>query len=319
MVGSVTFSTEDLPLGQRRDWLREVIGREYAHVEITPPVNERLFNEMTIYPWSELRLSSIRSNAISIERSRNEPTKISHDAYFAVVLLSGAYRLEQDGREAVLEAGDMAIYDATRPHRIFCPERFSKLIVAIPRPLLKERAPGVERCTALRIPGNVGLGAVTGDFIRTAARRAGTLERNDFAALSNHCADFMALTLSSLWNGAAPPSRNRAMTLSRVKQFAERNLRDPGLTAASVSGGVGLSQRYINDLFKDEGASLMRYIWRRRLENCRRDLLAAARAGDSLSDIAFSWGFNDLSHFSRSFKACFGASPRDYRRRSGER
>ena len=42
-----------------------------------------------------------------------EPAKNSHDAYFAVVLLSGSYLLEQNGREAILTPGDVTIYDAT--------------------------------------------------------------------------------------------------------------------------------------------------------------------------------------------------------------
>lgn len=313
MASGFRLSTEDLPIRQRRDWLREVIGREYANVEITPPADGRLFNEMTIYPWKELRLSSIRSNAIGLERSPNEPSKNSHDAYFAVVLLSGQYRVEQDGREVFLQPGDMTIYDATRPHRISCPASFSKLIVSIPRPLLRERVEGVERCAALRIRGDVGLGAVTADFIRSSARRASEMSPSDFAALADHCADLLALALPSV-RGEAAPTRSRSMTMRRLKQFVERNLRDPELNAAAVSSGVGLSSRYVNDVFKDEGASLMRYVWMRRLENCRKDLLSPARAGLSISDIAFGWGFNDLSHFSRSFKQSFGVSPRDYRR-----
>ncbi len=81
-----------------------------------------------------------------------------------------------------------------------------------------------------------------------------------------------------------------------------------------VAAGVGLSPRYINDLFRDEGTSLMRHVWRRRLENCRKDLANPAHAGQRLTEIAFHWGFNDLSHFSRAFRQRFGCSPREYRR-----
>ena len=35
-------------------------------------------------------------------------------------------------------------------------------------------------------------------------------------------------------------------------------------------------------------------------------------ARSSLSEIAFSWGFNDASHFSRSFRERHGMSPRDW-------
>jgi AraC-like DNA-binding protein len=39
-----------------------------------------------------------------------------------------------------------------------------------------------------------------------------------------------------------------------------------------------------------------------------------AQASHHISGIAFAWGFSDLSHFNRRFKAAFGCAPRDYRR-----
>ncbi|MDD5271665.1 MAG: helix-turn-helix domain-containing protein, partial [Methylovulum sp.] len=91
------------------------------------------------------------------------------------------------------------------------------------------------------------------------------------------------------------------------------HLQDNTLDTAAISRCSGLSARYINSLFASEGTSLMRYVWKRRLENCRKNLLNPLYAGQQLSDIAFRWGFNDAAHFSRAFKQQFGCSPREYR------
>lgn len=313
MAQGIKLSTDDLPARERPEWLREVIGREYARVEITPPADGNLFNEMTIYPWQNLRLSAIRSSAICLERLPREPHLVSQDAYFAVVLLSGGYLLEQNGKTVALQPGDMTLYDATLPHRIHCPQHFSKLIVSIPRPMLRDRIAGIEHCTALRIPGNKGIGSVTANFIRTAARQTDQLNAQEFSALADHSLDLLTLALASVRPANFNVSRSRSIALNRVKAFIERHLADPDLDTAKVAGGVGLSPRYINDLFKDEDTSLIRYIWQRRLENCRKDLLDPIHAGHRLSDIAFRWGFNDLSHFSRAFRQRFGCSPTEYR------
>jgi AraC-like DNA-binding protein len=38
------------------------------------------------------------------------------------------------------------------------------------------------------------------------------------------------------------------------------------------------------------------------------------QAHRTIGDIAYSWGFSDLSHFSRRFKGAFGCAPGDYRK-----
>ncbi|HCO00322.1 MAG TPA: AraC family transcriptional regulator, partial [Methylophaga sp.] len=105
------FCTEQQPSAQRVEWLKEVIGREYANVDITPPQEMVLFNDMLIYPWQEgVRLSPIQSNAITLERLPQEPSHSSQDCYFMVLLTSGKYKLEQGGREVFLKPGEMTIY-----------------------------------------------------------------------------------------------------------------------------------------------------------------------------------------------------------------
>ena len=56
------------------------------------------------------------------------------------------------------------------------------------------------------------------------------------------------------------------------------------------------------------------YIWAQRLDAARRALCDPACAARTVSEIAFSLGFNDAAHFSRAFRARFGCSPRDVRR-----
>ncbi len=306
------YSTEDLAPHQRLEWLHEVIGREYANVEITAP-RTGVFNEMTLYAWQTLRLSVIHSAEITLQRLPREPDSISQNAYFAAVNLSGDYRLRQNGREAFLKPGDMVLYDATLPHHIHCPQPFSKVLVSVPRPLLRERIAGVEHCTALTIPGQVGIGSVAVDFIRSCATQAEHLSAEEFCRLSEHALDLLTLALTAVRPAQFNLSRSRSAALGRLKAFIETHLSDPSLNPAKVSAGTGLSPRYINLLLKDEGTSLMRYVWQHRLEHCRKELLASVHNGHRIGDIAFRWGFNDLAHFSRLFRQQFGCSPTDYR------
>ena len=85
----------------------------------------------------------------------------------------------------------------------------------------------------------------------------------------------------------------------------------------AIAAELGLSAGHVHRLFKGEAAPLAHYIWSRRLEACSRDLLDPRLAGRSVGEIAYSRGFNDAAHFSRSFRERFGCSPREWRQHGG--
>ena len=52
------------------------------------------------------------------------------------------------------------------------------------------------------------------------------------------------------------------------------------------------------------------------LERCAEELASQQKCQQSITQIAYKWGFTDSAHFSRSFKRRFNSSPREYRRMS---
>lgn len=103
------------------------------------------------------------------------------------------------------------------------------------------------------------------------------------------------------------------LTLAPVKLWIEAHLAE-ALSAERIAAQCGISTRHLNRLFEREETSLMRYVWQRRLSRCHRELADPAQCGRSITELAFAAGFNDLSHFSRSYKAHYGRAPSDTRR-----
>jgi AraC-like DNA-binding protein len=52
---------------------------------------------------------------------------------------------------------------------------------------------------------------------------------------------------------------------------------------------------------------------KKRLERCRKALTDPAQSKRSVSEIAYSWGFCDLTHFGRAFRAAYGMLPSECR------
>lgn len=308
------FCTEEQPLSHRLEWLKEVIGKEYANVEITPSRDTKLFNDMLIYPWQQgLRLSPIQSHALTLERLTSEPTEIAQDCYFAVVLISGQYKLEQGGREVFLQPGEMTLYDATEPHRLTMPESFSKILISIPRNVLDQRVHNAGKLTATKIPSSSGIGAITSSFIQSTVKQLGQLDEAQFLEMSDPVLDLFTLSLKQLSSQSVNLSRHQNLTLMRVKQFVSQHCEDSQLNPEAISAGVGLSIRYINNLFNEEQTSLMRYLTQQRLELAHRHLSSQLFGHQSVTEIAMQCGFNNMPHFSRIFKSSYGMSPRQYR------
>ncbi len=107
-----------------------------------------------------------------------------------------------------------------------------------------------------------------------------------------------------------------ASNFQRITQAIEVQLGDGDLTLHAIADQQHVSVRYIQKLFQQADMSFSQYLRRRRLEHCYSDLASHAHRNLSISDICFRWGFNDAAHFSRSFRADYGVTPRAFRQQS---
>jgi AraC-like DNA-binding protein len=99
----------------------------------------------------------------------------------------------------------------------------------------------------------------------------------------------------------------------RIRAHVARNLRDPQLSIERIAQSLNCSKRHLHNAFADEQDTLAGYILRQRLEACVRDLRQCPPQSRAITDIALSWGFSNLSHFSRVFRDHAGCSPSAFR------
>ena len=126
--------------------------------------------------------------------------------------------------------------------------------------------------------------------------------------------DLIALSLMRAMGLSNPRiSSARTVALLNVRPAIESRLSDPTLDPASVAEAAGISVRYANSLLAERSTSITRLIRTRRLERCRMALEDPLQRHRTISEIAYGWGFSDMTHFGKSFKVMFNVSPRDYR------
>jgi AraC family transcriptional activator of tynA and feaB len=168
---------------------------------------------------------------------------------------------------------------------------------------------------AQRIDGSSGIGHVASSMMSAALDEAPNMHKSEANRIANHLLDLLGLSLSgSLENGATGRSTTyRKSTLRRIQDYIELRLDEEELSPELLASEHGVSVRYIGKLFEREGISVASWIRMRRLERCRMDIENPEKSGCSISDIAYSHGFGNISSFNRAFRARYGLSPRTLR------
>ena len=109
-------------------------------------------------------------------------------------------------------------------------------------------------------------------------------------------------------------SDRRYSRLYKACEYAEVNF-DEQLTLERMAMIAGYEKSYMSRLFKNQfGVGLFEWLRELRIYHASRLLRDSTL---SISEIAYSVGFSDLSTFERNFRLSQGITPRDFRRNHG--
>lgn len=226
--------------------------------------------------------------------------------------LGGTCVVEQDGRTAVLAPGDMGAYDTDRPYRLDFPGEARLLVLVLPGTGLEMSPGAVGAVTATRFRGDEGVGALAADFLGGLSDRIHVLNGRSAARRGRSAVDLVGAERAEDVAVDATAGRPKALRAA-ARAFVEDHLADPHLGPPMIGAHLFHSVRRLHEIFQGEECTLSAWIRRRRLEQCRRDLLDPGHDHRPVSRIGAAWGFPDAAHFSRVFKPEFGVSPAQFR------
>ena len=311
------LSTDAVPRDQRLAYWTDMICNVYVQLGCDP-VREGdtcdFEGSIRQHTLPGLDVSVVTSGPQKVMRT---PGHISHssDDYFLVSIQArGQGVVRQDGRDAVLSAGDFALYDSTRPYQLLFDQSFEQIVLKLPGERLRSELRDTEALTATTVSGREGAGHLLISMIRTLREDIDALQPASALAVANGVLSILVAGLQTLPAARSPGlSQLAAFHLARIKRRIDEQLADPALSVSSLAAQLGLSVSQIHRVFGSEPLTPAQYIWERRLEACSRDLREPRLAGRTVSEIAFGRGFNDAAHFSRVFRERFGSTPREWR------
>ncbi|MFB7598229.1 helix-turn-helix domain-containing protein [Streptomyces sp. NPDC056160] len=308
-------STASMPRTDRGGhWER--VRRQLDPVEVTPGPGTTDFRAtVTTGDAGCLRLLSMRAAPLRLSRTARPVPAAQDDRLVLLLQEEGTAAVRQDGRTAVVGAGQLALLDLRRP---FCLDQhtpFHLYALRLPGRALGPSAARARHATGRAIPATEGVAALLRPFAADVASGAAAFAGHVRDRLAGSVADLLATLVDEQArrrDGAASVT-GRARTVDDIRAHIDAHLRDPKLSPALVARAHGISPRYLHVLFEGEDTTVHRLIQRRRIEECARELLRRGHEGRTISAVARGWGFRNAAHFSRVFKSVLGCSPSQWR------
>lgn len=263
----------------------------------------------------EVGIMQLEADAQTVLRS---PALISRGGtghYKLSLQLTGHGLLLQDGREAVLAPGDVAIYDTQRPYTLNFDDSFETLVLMFPQHLLGLSADDVSQLTAVSMGKGNRLAEAIAPFIASIASQLPELKSPIGHRLAMNIVDLLSTLLADeIYSRPEQGADNHAKMLRRIQHHIEANLADPALSPESIARAHHMATRTLQKIFSAAGLTVAGWIRERRMEQCRRDLADPLCEHVPVGEIGARWGLVDGAHFSRVFRTAFGLSPSQYRR-----
>lgn len=311
------FSTDKAPASQRALLFQRQMQERFAvGVEVSAPQEQPLNTSMMAYCGRRLRFASWR---FSPHRTSSTYCGVPESSRLLVTLqMEGTAHLSQDGRDSRLSPGDLCLIDPARPFSIETTEMRTHSLY-LEREAVRAVLPEIDVLTSRSINGQSGAGAMFTAMVNEMFKLAPMLDEDTADTIAESLPYALATAFVTLKHERVLlQPRLKLLHRQRIRRFAREHLRDHKLDAATIANGVNLSARYIYELFADETESLMKWVWSERLQRCSRDLASPSLMARSIGEIAYSWGFSDVAHFSRAFRQHFNMSPREWRKRAKE-
>ena len=314
------FSTESvLPAQRVHRW--NDFGSETLCTLTVDPLDRDAFNaKLSRTEFGSLGLIRMRSTGATAQGRIGEAggwAAREKDSLLLILSELGHSRFEQDRKLLELAPGDLLIRDLSRSWVHTCHGPMDMLMVKVPYSSLLSRVDDPGRLLGTNLPSSRPTVAMGVDVIRAVDRTLRAEPEGDWhGELAELVLDSVAMIYHSTSDMPAwqVDRQQRAAIRRDAKNYIIRNLEDPELSVAKVASGLGVGQRRLQRAFIEVGETPSQFILDQRLDLAARELARAGGPGRcSILEIALSAGFNDASHFSRSFSRRYGVSPRQYR------
>lgn len=309
-----TVSTANVASSKKMRFWNATVSAAVASAAAEPLDENTFEGRLKLLDLENIRIAEVCGGASHVRRF---PVRARGGNLVLQLILSGELACRSQGRQNTLVPGDFWMYEMSSGAELLLSKPVSLLALCVPRERLARYIACPDAACSVVVSGGSGAGALVASYLRDFWSRA---EHELAPQLTSRFAEIALQMIASAYAGipGARPDSSCRLTEHRlrIRSYIEEHLCDADLTPHSIAEALRITPGYLHRLFSDNTESVARYILRRRLEECHRNLTDCMQSGRSVTHIAFEHGFNSLPHFSRVFHNHYGITPSELRQRA---
>ena len=306
-----TLSTDKAPARERFAYWRETV-RHLFGVAAEAPRDQHFSARAVVRSAGPFRFLTSESTAFQAAWSRRDADGAYMDHYSIFLQLSGQTISSRGDETIAFEAGDIGFCDGRRRQlRARLGGRYA--VAMLPRAMVERRAPWLSNRPLMKLGSDVRFSGNLRLHMTDLTSADPLLNESQTALLADSFCNLVALATAE---GMPPRLLQGELQMEALLAFCRRNLGDAGLSPQQAADHLGISVRTLHSRFKQTGRSFGRWLLESRLEGCSAALRDANQKSLNISEVAWRWGFNDLSYFNKAFRAQFDMTPGEWRQGS---
>lgn len=314
------WKTADLPSKEQFAFWREVLCQAFTVLNPHIPRESRqgaFDSGVTKKELLGVSVTEVHSRAQVLVHGDPEIRRMPDDYFFLNMQACGSLTTLQDGRSTTVRPGECCLVDTTRPYELRYDD-WRTLSLRIPRHVLLPKLKHPESVTALKLGDDGRMGTVITDFVRSLFALPEDLGSEAQGALVESLANLLGAAFNPR-HAADQGARQhiREELRNSIVAYVKVHIGNPKLSTATVAHRFGISPRYLQKLFEDSDHTFAETLSMIRLHKIADELQAPSSRRRSISEIAYRWGYSDLSSFCRAFRRRYGMSARQLQQSGG--
>lgn len=302
------WSTEAAPARERLSYWREGMRLLFGLSAEAPP--EAGFSAQAVMRSSgPFRFVLSETAPFQAARSRRDLSNAGSDHYSIYLQLDGR-TVSARGEETIeLDAGDIGFCDGRRPFRARFAGRCA--VAVVPRAMIERRAPWLKHRPHLKVASSARFAENLRFHMTELTAENSVLSESETGLLTDSLCNLVALAAA---DGIPSQRLQPELQIEALLVFCRQNLHDVDLTPKRAADHLGISVRTLHSRFLQIGQTFGHWLLDNRLEGCGAALRDPNQRALNISEVAYRWGFNDLSYFNKAFRTQFGMTPGEWRR-----